>query len=347
MEKTNYTFNELIHNGSFRRWVHGDATPEEKRYWDRWTSQNPANRSQAKRAQKKVAGFSIRPVSKPDQDKAWNRLQKGMNKKSSLYSTQDLHQKNKLPWAFKIAAVFLVITATGLAAYFMSQAPEKQVKQIVHNEVVTQYGEQKTITLNDGSKIILNAHSNLIYTVNSADPSTVEVFLDGEAYFAVAERDPSTDTPFQVRTSEGIVNVMGTKFVVSTRDSSTQVVLEEGRVALKSLIGKNRKEITMKPGQLAELQPGRSAIKLTSVNPKVYSSWTTYMLVFDNTPLATVVSRLENTFGVNVIVRNQRLFERRISGAIDNTSLEIITSALANTLNTPIKVTNGTVYIGK
>src|SRR5699024_2879658 len=127
-----------------------------------------------------------------------------MNRKSSLYSKQDLHQKNKLTWAFKIAAVFLVITATGLADYFMSQAHEKQVKQIVHNEVVTQYGEQKTITLNDGSKIILNAHSNLIYTVNSADPSTVEVFIVVVYYLSLADRYPSTDNTIQVLTSLGL-----------------------------------------------------------------------------------------------------------------------------------------------
>lgn len=346
MEEANYTFEELIRNDSFFRWARGKAIPEEKQYWDRWIQYDEKNRLLAKRAQKHVAGFSVRPSARPNRQEAWQRLEQKLDTPCQV-STETGNRK--MAWVFRIAAGLLLAAITGWALYSSGggdvETPSK--KQLAVQKVVTDYGERKTIRLADGTEIILNAHSRLLYHPNATRADTGQVFLDGEAYFAVAKRDSSKDTPFRVRTSEGIVRVMGTRFVVSTRDRGTQVVLEEGRVALKALSGPKGDEVMMKPGQLAELHPGRSPITLKSVNPRVYSSWTTYRLVFDNTPLSAVVKRLENTFDVNVIVRNQQLYQRRISGGIDNSNLEVITSALSNTLNTPIKITGKTVYIGK
>nr|WP_286670486.1 FecR domain-containing protein [Fodinibius salsisoli] len=241
----------------------------------------------------------------------------------------------------------MVVAATGIAVNFLnSQESQEQAEQIVRNEIVTEYGEQKTIKLNDGSRIILNAHSNLVYTVDPADSNEVEVFLDGEAHFSVAKRENPGDAPFKVRTSAGYVKVMGTEFVVSTRNQGTQVVLEEGSVALAPMNRESR-ETVMKPGELAEFNADSKHIRSRLVNTEVYSSWTTYQLVFDKTPLADVVDRLENTFGIKVVVRQADLYERTISGAIDNSSLEVITSALSNTLDTPITVRDEAVYVGK
>nr|WP_286669015.1 FecR domain-containing protein [Fodinibius salicampi] len=226
-------------------------------------------------------------------------------------------------------------------------APGKQEDQLVRKEVITKYGERKTIKLNDGSSIILNAHSNLVYSVDPGDSNAVEVFLDGEAHFSVEKRGNPEDSPFKVRTSGGYVKVMGTEFVVSTRNQDTQVVLEEGSVALTPMNSGNREMTIMKPGELAEFNADSKSIKTRLVNTDVYSSWTTYQLVFDKTPLDEVMDRLENTFGVKVVVRQADLYERTISGAIDNSSLEVITSALSNTLDTPIIVKDDAVYVDK
>lgn len=348
MKEDNYSFEDLIHNESFRRWVDGTASQQEQRFWDRWIMKDPSNRTLAARAQKHIAGFSITPASRPSQLKVWNQLQDQMDTDSRSYKKRvsAISQNNSLKWIFRAAAGFLLIAMTGLFVSLIlnNQTKEAQRTQIVRNEVVTEYGERKTIGLSDGSKIILNAHSSLVYTVDPADSNAVEVFLDGEALFSVAERQSPEDAAFRVKTSRGLVKVMGTRFVVSTRNSRTQVVLEEGKVALSPL---NRdREVILKPGQLAEFGSYTDTVLTRFVNPEVYTSWSTYTLVFDRTPFTDVIERLEDTFGVKVVVRKPRLYQRKITGSIDNFSLEVITSALSNALNVPIQVTDKAVYVG-
>lgn len=343
MKEANYNFDELIHDESFRRWVYGRASDQEKSYWDQWITKNPENRAMAIRAQQHIAGFSIEPSSQPAEGEAWSRVKDRMDRDKDYVGRSP---KKSLRWGFRVAAVFLLAALTGLAITFITDndGNEVQEDQIVRNEVVTDYGERKTINLSDGSQITLNAHSNMVYTVDPADSNAVEVFLDGEAHFSVAERKKSDDTPFRVRTSAGYVKVMGTKFVVSTWSRDTQVVLEEGEVALTP--SSQTEETILRPGQLAEFNSESDTISPSFVNSEVYTSWTTYTLVFDKTPFKDVIARLENTYGVKVVVREPDLYEREISGSVDNTGLDVITSALSNTLDKPIEVTDGVVYIG-
>ncbi|SHF43219.1 FecR family protein [Fodinibius roseus] len=350
MKKANYSVDELIENESFRRWVRGSASEQEKSYWDKWVAGDSKNRRSAIRAQQKITGLSIQPSSQPDQQEAWDRLQKKMvgGRDSAHAVNRSGRSRNTgLQWIYRAAAVFLLVALTGLAVRFFadSQPDPNQTGEMVRNEVVTDYGERKTISLSDGSEIMLNAHSSLVYTMDPSDPNAVEVFLDGEAHFSVAKREQATSAAFRVKTSSGTVKVMGTQFVVSTRNRDTRVVLEEGEVAL--VPANQQKETIMQPGQLAEFSAGSDPIHTKFVNPEVYTSWTTYTLVFDKTPLSDVIARLENTYGVKVVVRDTDLYERKISGSVDNTSLDVITSALSNTLDTPIEVTDRAVYIGK
>lgn len=304
------------------------------------------NRALAIRAQQHITGFAIKPSSHPSQEEAWSRLQNKMETDRKNYIS-GRSRTSGLRWIYRVAAVFLLVALTGLAISFITddQVDNAEKNQIVRNEVVTQYGERKTISLSDGSEITLNAHSNLVYTTNRADSNAVEVFLDGEAHFSVAKREKSVSTPFRVKTSSGLVMVMGTQFVVSTRNRDTQVVLEEGKVSLTPANRNN--ETILEPGQLAEFNSNSDTIHTKYVNTKTYTSWTTQTLVFDQTPLVDVVDRLENTYGVKVVVRDTELYERKISGSVDNTSLGIITAALSTTLDTPIEVRDRAVYVGR
>lgn len=349
MQETDYNFEDLIHDASFRRWVNGDPSLEEKHYWDKWVMKNPQNRALAKRAQQHVIGFSIKPSSQSAQDKAWNHIKHQLDGERDYHKSYrtDKSSISRSQWMFRAVAIFLLASLTGLAISLLMTEQAEQIKknQIVDNEIQTGYGERKEIQLSDGSKIVLNANTRLSYTIDRANPSGVEVFLDGEAHFSVAVREDSDDIAFKVRTEKGLIRVMGTTFVVSTRDKNTQVVLEEGEVIVDPL--NKDKAVILKPGQIAEIRSDSDTIHTALVNPQVYTSWTTYTLIFDETPFADVIARLENTFGVKVVVRNPDLYNRKLSGSIDNSSLEVITSALSNTLDIPISIADRAVYVGQ
>ncbi|MDR8391863.1 FecR domain-containing protein [Aliifodinibius sp. S!AR15-10] len=334
-------------NDSFRKWVHGEANDEEKEYWDNWVKASSQNRTLAQKAQRRIAGLSIESSEKIDVEKGWKDIETSLEEKPTLHKVEATPgpRNQGLAWIWRVAAALLIAGITGLSVYYYQEKEPVKQEQVVQHEVKTQYGERKTISLTDGSQITLNAHSTLIYKTSNVDNFDIEVYLEGEAYFSVSDRKENNASPFRVRTAAGQIQVLGTEFVVSARNSRTRVILKEGSVAVDPL--KPQQQVLLKPGEMAEFDSSWDAVRTKLVNPEVYTSWRTRVLVFDKTPLAEVVDRLEYTFGVNVIVREPDLFKQKITGSIENEGLEVITSALARTLDTSVEITQDTVYLGE
>ena len=92
----------------------------------------------------------------------------------------------------------------------------------------TRIGEQNTITLVDGSVILLNTNSRL--QVNYEHSQRDVVLMAGEAHFEVA-KDPNR--PFVVKAGEGLVRAVGTAFTVRMNPQALKVTVTEGKVALR------------------------------------------------------------------------------------------------------------------
>ncbi|MFH5833606.1 FecR family protein [Halalkalibaculum sp. DA3122] len=342
-----YSLEELLNNDSFRNWTKGNASTEEKAYWDQWVGASDKNRKLALEAQKRLTGISIKEKEVTNARENWKKLEAALEKKPRLRKVEisTARRTGTTGWIWRLAAAVLVAAITGLSVYFYQVEEPGPQENIVKHDVKTDYGEQKTISLNDGSRITLNANSTLIYQTNTLDSHDIEVYLEGEAYFSVTTREGPDRAPFKVRTAAGQVEVLGTEFVVFARNSKTRVVLKKGSVSVDPL--RPDQQLLLKPGQMAELDSSWETVRTKSVNPEVYTSWRTRILVFDRTPLAEVIERLEYTFGVNVIVREPDLFKQKITGSIENAGLEVITSALSRTVDTSYRISGDTVYLGK
>jgi transmembrane sensor len=115
-----------------------------------------------------------------------------------------------------LAATILVAIGAG-AAWFHAQ----------RGLYTTDTAEQRTVTLEDGSRIELNARSRLRVTY-SKTVRTVELY-DGQALFQVAK---DASRPFLVKSGEATVRAVGTQFDVYRKDDHTTVTVLEGRVAV-------------------------------------------------------------------------------------------------------------------
>src|SRR5690625_6208280 len=104
-----------------------------------------------------------------------------------------------------------------------------QVAEVRTERVETDYGENRRISFSDGSVIVLNANTQLIYSIESGSRD-VEVELNGEAWFDIAQSENRT---VSVHTPDGRVQVLGTKFNVHTSRGETLVILDEGKVAVE------------------------------------------------------------------------------------------------------------------
>jgi len=94
---------------------------------------------------------------------------------------------------------------------------------------VTDIGERRSITLDDGSTVDLNARSRLRIDFSRGE-RRVDL-IDGQALFQVAK---DKQRPFIVYSGDAAVRAVGTQFDVYRRNSGTTVTVLEGRVAVYS-----------------------------------------------------------------------------------------------------------------
>ena len=117
------------------------------------------------------------------------------------------------------ATAFIVTVFLATLPFLLATA------DLAPGEYLTGIGEQRTIPLADGSRIIMNTQSRLRvrFTEHGRDIELIE----GEALFCVAH-DPAR--PFRVHARRTIVEALGTKFSIYLGNSGTKIAVTQGRV---------------------------------------------------------------------------------------------------------------------
>lgn len=255
--ETNYD-NEL-----FTKWLNETLTPEELREFEK----SPKFPLYQKIAQKSSE------LDTPEFNK--NKVFKQI--KTQLSTQQKSTEVKKLFPKFIFSTAASVLLLIG-AFFFLNR----------NTNHTTTYGEQLTITLPDGSEVILNANSTLNYkTKNWATNRVLE--LNGEAYFKVKK-----GSDFVVETNHGTVSVLGTQFNVNTKDATFEIKCFKGKVNVKT---SNHNRI---------LTQGKAFRQLKDTTPEdfntqeVYPSWTQGESTFNNAPLSQVIVALEHQYNVKI-----------------------------------------------
>ncbi|MCI1640810.1 MAG: FecR domain-containing protein [Bacteroidales bacterium] len=205
-----------------------------------------------------------------------------------------------------------------------------------YNQLFVPYGKRSTITLNDGTKVWVNAGTKLIYPTNFSKEKR-EIYIEGEAYLEVVHHD---DWPFIVRTNEMRISVLGTKFDISSYTDSKEkgVVLVSGLVSIDHS-GENTQ---IRPDHMYTLK--EDSISVTSVNANKYISWVKGIYTFDSETLACIFDRLEKYYNIKIQCEPSAA-ELRCSGKLDlEQNFESLMKGLA--LTAPITYRHsGTNYI--
>jgi transmembrane sensor len=156
----------------------------------------------------------------------------------------------------------------------------------------TGIGEQRTLTLVDGSTVVLDAQSRLEVRFSSAE----RYFrLEGQALFNVAH-DPSR--PFRVRTQATTIEAMGTEFNVRT-DRLTEVAVLDGVVRVYSQksatspegsgTGSVDNRAQLGAGDGVSVDEQGDITERTHVDPASVTAWRQHRLVFNRVPLEDIV----------------------------------------------------------
>ncbi|QHV99669.1 FecR family protein [Spirosoma endbachense] len=208
----------------------------------------------------------------------------------------------------------------------------------------TAFGETRSLTLDDGSHVTLNANSSLRVPRFGFGRKTRHVALVGEADFDI--KHLVDDQPFVVQTNKNFeVLVLGTQFLVNTREQGTKVVLNKGKVQLKYQEGTTSKQLTMKPGNLVTFdQKGHISLRQTP-KPQDYTSWKEHRFVFDGTTLAEISGLFASNYGIQVQIPDKALTQWTISGAFTAYSAAELMETLASASNLSYRQQGDTIII--
>ncbi len=209
-----------------------------------------------------------------------------------------------------------VIIAAIILVYCVSSAPGLLLW--MRSDYMTATGEQRSITLPDGSRMVLNTATAV--AVDYTPDRRGVVILEGEAYFDVAR---NIARPFVVDGNFSRVLVTGTAFDVRLDRNQDDVALARGRVDVARL------EV---PTDATDLQPGEAVnvgpaaiAPVRAIDLATAFAWVDGRITFTQRPFREVLDQLRRYYRGRVVVWNSELGDTDVSGSyrLDDPSLAI------------------------
>jgi transmembrane sensor len=179
---------------------------------------------------------------------------------------------------------------------------------------VTATAEQRSITLTDGSSVLLDAES--VLRVDYDDQARNLVLERGQAEFKVVH---DTARPFVVEAAGNVVRALGTEFQVRVIDKTVTVTLLEGKISvdtpglLGGILAPPRHEV-LAPGQKVAVASRRESLTPKPADLEVAKGWTHGDLVFKRWRLEDLVAEMNRHSGIRIRIEDPALRELKVSG---------------------------------
>jgi transmembrane sensor len=303
----------------------GESSPQEKQEIEHWRQANSLHEQDFQRwkhlweaSQTTVENFT------PDIATAWQKVEpvEEMQAKS-LPDSPSAHGKQYYLsiWIRNIAAVLILAAGLGWEIW----KPNKPSIEWV--ETTSLEVSKQEVMLADGTKIWLNAQSRLRYPKQFTSAAR-EVFLEGEAYFEVAE---NAEKPFLIHTQGAVTEVIGTTFTIRSfqAEPMVEVNLLSGKVSFRLEEDQPDQQAILKPGQRAILEKASRLITVSSTMNQNLLAWKTGKLIFQDAALRDALQTLEAYYRVDFTVSDSLLLNCRFTGSFDNSALEDVLKVFA------------------
>ncbi|MDR1455841.1 MAG: DUF4974 domain-containing protein [Tannerella sp.] len=291
-------------------YLRGRSTEAENIRVTQWLKEHPDNEETLIQVAKMYYAMRTRErIRRRDSLAAFRRILQRRDGKARRISLR------KLSVAAACVALAVSITAN---YYFLAQRKAEQ--QFI--TVRTNAGMRTSLNLPDGTEVHLNASGKLTYPASFGSKER-RVTLDGEGYFQVA-RDTRRPFTVSVENRRMEVEALGTAFNIQAyaSDSLLKTTLVEGsvRIGMQSASGE-WKHARLKPAERAVYNLSAEKLHIAAVNPVYDTAWIQGRLMFRDTPVPEVLTRLSYFYGVTFDVEDEVISRYTFTGTFENRQL--------------------------
>ncbi|VVN08438.1 FecR family protein [Pseudomonas fluorescens] len=257
----------------------GKATTEDQRAYQQWRALSAEHQAVADEAQALWVMLGHTPTARQFQP------------------PQAVVRRARARWPALAASVVLAVA--GLAGW--------QQWPTLNSDYHTGVGQQQTVTLADGSKVILNS-SSAVSVAFSADERTV-ILRAGEALF-----EPVNDSrPFVVRSGDERLQASNAVFSVRREGDALTLVVGSGQVQLSGA----HQPVLVQADQRLEHQSGQPLFAQQNVDAASLTAWQRGKLIFNGRPLGEVIGELERYQHGRILISDRELAALPVSGVFE------------------------------
>lgn len=185
----------------------------------------------------------------------------------------------------------------------------------VQHTLSTAKGEMYMMTLQDGTKVWLNAASALTFSPTFNVQNAREVTLTGEAYFEVAK---DKKRPFIVTTKYQKVTVLGTHFNISSYEDEPEIktTLIEGSVQVSNL--SSQTSVVLKPCQQTIVHGDNTQVQQADVGEIL--AWKNGDFVFGKDDFEESMRKIERWYDIEFVYKESDVKNIKLDGWISRDS---------------------------
>ncbi|VXD12053.1 FecR family protein [Marinoscillum sp. 108] len=237
---------------------------------------------------------------------------------------------------FRIAAA--IIVALGLVFALYPKKADNHYGQVVATVTPFELPDGTIATLQRGASITIGDFKD-----------KREVFLTGKAFFEVERNE---NKPFIVNTTNVLVEVLGTSFVVDAREerNAVEVMVSSGSVAMAQnpeVFGRRAMKINLEKGEMGIIQVGERGIKKRKITDDNFLSWKTRVITFKSTSLNEVSKTMNEVYGVTFDYENQMLKNCVLTAKFNEKTVDEVVDIIAETFNfTYVKTADKILFTG-
>lgn len=248
--------------------------------------------------------------------------QKRSVRKFKQHLTRNVQTRTSyLVWFSRIAASILII-ASSYWLYHEHTKIDYIVKTTSKNQI-------DSVTLKDGSVIILAENSELKYPINFGSAKREIMLLRGKGFFKIA-KDPQH--PFKVIINKSDVEVLGTTFNIRLGKNTIDLSVKTGRVLFTPY--KDGAASMLTNGQAISYNIDKK--EFLTKNAQNGDAWLTKELIFVDTPLEDVCEQLSDYYNIRIKLQDKKQGSEKLNAKFINQSLDDVLLVLNETYNIKI-----------